>query len=1184
MKTDPVLAPHEITARLGAENPREHAWVMANAGSGKTTLLAHRVLRVLLAGTPPDRLLCVTFTKAAAAEMQKRIFDRLARWTQLDDEALCADLRALQGLPATAAIAPHLLYVARTLFAHAIETPGGLKVQTIHAFAERVLHACPIEAGLPVDFSVIDDTLAAQLQLEARKAVVFSALDTPASALGMAFATLGEGESMARFTQIVADALRALATLVHREGALPPPEALAQDYARFFGVPDSETEVKILEDRRAAIHAHAPGTDQLNEIAAFILAQKAPSNTQKELAITLAEIARLRASEDNQHAYQGQLSPLMPPAAQDWTKRYGGLFYTQKGEFLKKSFFVKDVQKAFPELSETETALKEQLAALDARRRAFRAYTRSLAVSVFAQAIHTDYTRRKKLRGAFDFDDLIAKLRLLLADGQVNWVQFKLDAAIDHILVDEAQDTTAQMWDIIRTLSDEFFAGEGRSQRTRTLFVVGDEKQSIYSFQGADPAVFEQTRDYFGAKAPLPNAIAKPVELVSSFRASADVLAFVDKVFATPERREGLGARGAAVHHLAARGNYPGYVEIWDAERPEPASQETESQEPASQEPESQEPESQEPESPEAPRIPRPPIVLADRIADQITGWLKQGERHLESGALVQASDILVLVRKRGAFSRAILRALRHRAVPVSGADRLKLQTEPVIDDLLGLAEAVLCPRDDLALACALKSPLFGLDDPALEALARYREATLWQALAADKQYTAFAHILAQWAQQARSSGPFAFFAQILSAPAPQDATKTARKALLERLGPDAGDPLDAFLLAAQEAEREGVSSLLAFVHQQRAREDEIKRELAEGDTGVRVMTVHGAKGLEAKIVFLVDLAGGNAAETPVMVQREATGVARLLFAGKRADEPPVLARLREENEHKERRENRRLFYVGMTRASDRLYLCGLRGKRTKAEIASGVESMPEDPMRLSWLQMAQVALADHPVETVETRHGLRKLRRLRSALPASEPHRQKSAPTTPAPPLPDWVHTPYIEAKTPYTAPIRASEQALFGHESRRRGRAVHSLYEKLPDAAPHDRMRLGEVMLRTALPDLSQAQRHALVAGVVDTLAKPDLSELFAHGQAEVAIAGLIPQENGGMAYASGRIDRLLVTKERVLAVDFKTMRSAGPMPEAFVQQMRFYTRLLQQLYPNHAIAGAILFTHTGELVEVV
>lgn len=1158
MISKPILPDDEKAIRIEATSPGVDAWVSANAGSGKTSILRNRVIRLLLDGVAPDRILCLTFTKAAAAEMQGRIFEELAHWVTLDDVALCRKIAELISVSTDrVTIDPRQLTLARTLFARAIEAPGGLKIQTIHAFAERVLHLFPLEAGVPLDFSVLSEADSLAMRNGARQAVIEAAIRDDASPLGKAFSEILGATGMDGFARALDAALKVLSGLAMRGEA--PPDAATREaaYRRTLGVPKGETGEKIEADFASA--AHSAGV--LSEAAETIRTQKKLSDAQSKLAADFEAVAQLRASDA------------------DWVPAYLKLFLTGEGE-PRKSVFVAAIKKANPEFEAIEVDAKEACRTYLDRKRALNAFTRSLALLIFAEAVLARFTAAKRADNALDFDDLIAALRRLLLSGQSSWIMLKLDAAIEHVLVDEAQDTTREMWDIVRGLTEEFFAGEGKARRDRSIFVVGDEKQSIFSFQGADPTVFEESRRYFARKSLRPKHIVKPVALQYSFRSSSDILDAVDAVFAAPEQREGLTAESGEIRHIAAKGNFPGLVEIWPLERPT----------------------AEEDAPPGAPRDAA--VKLAARIADEIAGWLRSGQRHLADGRRIEPGDIVILVRSRGRFFSAMLRALKIRKIPVSGADRLKLQDELVIRDLLVIAEAVLLTDDDLALATALRTPLFALSETTLERLARHRKGSLWDAVQADgaPDVLPLAAALARLYDMATRISPFEFFATLLHEPAPGMAGLNGRQAFLTRLGLDAADPIDAFLSEALSFTGNEPGALLLFVLAQRERESVIKRDLEQGSNRVRVMTVHGAKGLEGRIVFLGDTVGKpeSAKEATAILLRDEGEQPLIGWGGTRDEEPEPMRLVRRAERRKLLAEYRRLLYVGMTRAADRLYVSGYTKKPSKAELTAGVEKAPpDDVMEWSWYELMRAGLADFPrmtdlADTAGEPDAItgapRTIRRLNSVVAAAKGSDPDRAAPEAEPGLPAWLLRTVPATPLP-TPPIRPSKARFMpvegpapgedsGAFARQRGIVLHRLYESLPGVEATRRSMVGRALLTRLAPEVSNETADAMIGGVIDVLDSVDGQRIFGStSRAEVAVSGEITLPDGSKRPIAGRIDRLIVTAGAIEIVDLKTGKPRdAAKDQSITRQMALYRAVLQAIYPDRPVTATVLWTETG------
>ncbi|HZP19393.1 MAG TPA: double-strand break repair helicase AddA [Bauldia sp.] len=1136
-------------AQADASNPRASAWVSANAGSGKTFVLAQRVVRLLLAGTDPARILCLTFTRAAAAEMAKRVFARLAEWTRLDDDELGKEIEAIEGRRA----GPRELAEARRLFARALETPGGLKVQTIHAFCERLLHQFPFEGNVPGHFEMLDEQNQTALAVEARKATIAKAAADRGGLLGEALA-----EVLAHTSDFGMEL--AIAELVRK-----------RDRLRTWIVASDGLD-RAIEDLRGELGVQPGETPETVEAAIL-----------GESLFLGGELAKLHrhlcegGPKDQQAAKR--LGPCVELAEPE--RRIASyLDFWMTGEKLRVAdkIVTKAIKQRWPGLDEMLEREAARLEALLEHRLAVRCLASTAALLRLADAAIGEYERRKRLRGALDFEDLIVKTANLLSRADAAaWVHYKLDRGIDHILVDEAQDTSPRQWQVVKALVEEFFAGRGASEATRTLFAVGDEKQSIFSFQGAVPARFAQVRGELGRQARAAGLGWTEPQLHLSFRSVPPILAAVDKVFGRPPAYAGLSSDGTATMHSASRRAEPGRLILWP--QFEPPSRDV----------------------PEDWRLPldylsekSPEAKLADRIARTIGGWLSGKEKIDATGKPVRAGSILVLSRNRGAQSDAINRALKSRGIPIAGADRIAVAEHIAVKDLMALGRVMLLPEDDLSLAAVLRSPLIGIGEDDLFAVAHDRPHTLWDALgrAAVEKGGIFAEArgkLDRWRKIADYLDPHAFFARILS--------EGGRKAIKARLGAEADDVLDEFLAEALSFESANVPSLEGFLAFLVAADTEIRRDTDTLRDEVRVMTVHGAKGLEADIVFLVDTGAAptHPSHDPKILSlrddRDGSVSPLVWMRSNRSMPAPVRQRIDDLRELA-RQEYRRLLYVAMTRARDRLYVCGTRKDRATDD-AGG------------WYALIRDALADEltPVETpegaaLEWRRAERK-----EARPGKEQTDLKLPPV-----LPGWLSTP---PPPPPLSPKRITPSALSlaeedetpafvrrgsylartaNPESRAaldRGRLVHRLLQSLPELAPEARAAVGERYLAAVAQGWNDGDRRALLAEVTAILADARFAPVFAPGsRAEVDVAGLVALDGGERALA-GRIDRLAVTKGGVLIVDYKTNRPAPvrleDAPAAYLAQLALYQAVLARLYPDLPVRAAILWTDIPALMEI-
>ena len=1130
----PVLDDPQRTAA----DPAISAFVTANAGSGKTKTLIDRVARLLLAGVDPEKVLCVTYTKAAAAEMQRRLFGRLGDWSVMEDESLIGRLTELEG---PRDFDGRRLSEARALFARALETPGGLKIQTIHAFCEKLLRRFPLEAGVSPGFRVMDDAAAGAIADAARKGVARRAL-------------IGQGgiaEAYARFSVKLDFAAFQSMFLGF--------EARRAALAAFFALHGGEAGAQAWVWDACGL---SPGSDP------EALEADALAKLDRNLWRAAADVLMAGGVSDQKCA-----AKLSAVASDDHATLAAALdvLFTEKGEGTPAAWVLKTSGlKGREDLRQALLDEQDRLAIARERIRGARVAADTVDALLLAQAYLTSYRIEKASAGALDFADLIEKTKALLASKPAAaWVLYKLDGGIDHILVDEAQDTAPDQWDIVRALTGEFFSGAGAAGRERplprSLFVVGDDKQSIYSFQGADPARLHLETERYLAEIEAAELAGRRVPLTSSWRSTVEVLKFVDAVFTA-----GVPPGVAALAHVPMRVDHKGCVDLWPLEREVRGEERDAWTAPLDLEAEGS-----------ATRR------LARNIACEIEALVERGDAVFDKDQGVwrpaTPGDVLILVRKRGGLFEEILRALKHAEIPVAGADRLALSEHIVFDDLLALARFALFPADDLTLAALLRSPFCDVDDESLYRLARNRPGSLWQALQdrADEtpEWRGAADFLSTLIAQARERRPFELYSRVLGL---RDAAgRSMRGRLLRRLGREAEDALDEFLAQVLAAEGRGVHDLESLAAALAGLNITVKRELEAGRDEVRVMTAHGAKGLEAPIVFLPETTTTAGARGSPLMETEDGGF--LWCASQKADCEASKA-ARELRVRKETEESLRLLYVALTRARERLVLCGRIAANRKeetlkgwwAQIRTGFEHAGITP------HLRQVACGD----VQATRYGPDPLTAPRAGAPAAR------IAATPA-----WAgQDAGAEAFGRYASPSDLGEggrapapsplTAVGGLGRFRRGDLIHRLLQVLPDLPPGG-WADGARALLACERDLSDAQRAEMTAAALSVLQDPRFAEVFGPGsRAEVAIAGSAAALPSGLKI-SGRIDRLVVLPDRVLVADFKTNRPSPARVEdtdpAYLRQMAIYSAVLAEVFPGRAVEAALVWTDGPKLMPI-
>ena len=1147
-----VKAPRPIPSAVRAtqaraSDPSSSAFVSANAGSGKTHVLVQRVIRLLLGNVPPEKILCITFTKAAAANMAERVFSTLGHWVTLDDDALDDAIRDV-GLAHPGA---KLRLRARELFACALETPGGLKVQTIHALCTRLLQQFPFEANVPARFAVLDERDQTEMMERANLAVFLDAARDPDSAAGRALNIAMASAADVTFKDVIREACLSRDHFMSWTDNAGSAEAAAAQVSAALGV-DADDHI---EDVESAI-IDGPNLPRSQWVGAAALLEVSSSADQKQAA-------KLREALTSSGATQ--------------VNDYLDVFLTD-GE-PRKSLVTKKFADKNPALALAFEQEALRIGPLIERRRAVTTRDRSQALLYIATAAAANYRREKQERGLLDFDDLIDKTLAMLDGGASGWVHYKLDRGVDHVLIDEAQDTSPRQWDIVTHIISEFTSGAGaRDGVVRTVFAVGDEKQSIFSFQGAAPHEFDSRRRLLKKKFEDAGLKFDPLSFTTSFRSGPAILQSVDHVFRDETIYKSIHAadNGYPVHH-SLEDSGPGVIDLWELQLPD-GKQDLEGW-----------------RAPfDAVSETSPEVKLAKRIQAEVKSLIAGGTMTGRLGARrpLRCGDILVLVRRRGNAFDAVIQALKHADIPVAGADRLKLTEHIAIIDLMNLADALLLPQDDLALAVALKSPLFGLDDDDLFQLAWQRKGSLRRALSdhasASGKFSDALRRIEACERRVTIETPFAFYAWLLGGDG-------GRARILKRLGHEATDALDEFLELALAYERKAAASLQGFMAWLRAADTEVKRDMEITRNEVRVMTVHGAKGLEAPVVFLVDtttspsdtqrlrlihLPQGNAAPN-------AHGVT--IWAGRKAEDPVGVAAARQAMLDDTEDEYRRLLYVAMTRAADRLVIGGcMPGNRNAIR-------------PLSWYDLIDKGLRNSGLKVEEFENAGGKAKRYSRPEDAAVAATVVAAPAIAAPTaLPSWLRT-----SAPPEAPadnllrpsdpgedeghrVRTAESIHERARALQRGTLVHRLLQSLPEVEAARRVEAATRYLARNAADWTEADRAALAGSVLDLIADARFAEVFAPGsRAEVSIVGRLARQGQPPALVSGQIDRLVVTPAEVLIVDFKTNHApptqAAEAPAAYVRQLALYRAVLGKLYPDRPVRAALLWTETPELMEI-
>lgn len=1098
-----------------AANPVKSVWVEASAGTGKTKVLSDRVLRLLLNGVSPNRLLCLTYTKAAAVEMNTRISERLSQWSIMAENKLEKELYALLGDEIrSSSELQRYKQTARTLFAILLDTPGGVKIQTIHSFCQEILKRFPLEAGVSPYFEVLDDNTAAEALEQIQKSMLENAEHSTGGSVKEALQYLTKNVSEFTFPKVMKTITVNRAKLGKMLRQYGGNQAYNNVLAQKLGINPQQTQEDLLKE--------------------FM--------QETDIEKRRSDAAALRRGKKNDNKKADKLEAMLqngfrPEDYPDYRQ-----IYLNKDGSAPEKIASKDALAADAGLESRMREEIERLQEFADKCCKARLYASTSAVLTIAGELTEEYNAFKRQTASLDYEDLIILTRDLLANASVaSWVLFKLDGGLEHILIDEAQDTSPNQWDIIKSLSSEFFAGKGVGEKKRTVFAVGDRKQSIYSFQGADPEKFDTMSEYFSSAA----ADFEKINLSVSFRSSAAVLDTVNQLFAKPEVSKGVVAPDEKVQHIPYRAGEFGKVEIWPPLIADKKTKEEEAWLPPV----------------EMSREVSVKTKMAQAIARKIQQMVTESRKTAKP---LRYSDFMVLVQKRKNFVDEFIRACKDIGVNINGADKLRLSDQIAVQDLISLGKFLLLPNDDLSLAEVLKSPLFGLTDDDLMTLCCNRgKAPLWSKLGDNPKYRETYRQLQSLFEMLDYIRPYELYNYVLT-------KMNGRYKYTERMGIEVEDSLDEFINLTLDYEKEHIPTLQGFIGWISRSTVDIKRETEQKDSdAVRLMTVHGSKGLQAPIVFLPDT---------VRVKRVKSEQA-LLWDGDIAYYPlnkscydATCERIKKRNEDKSFEEYRRLLYVALTRAEDRLFICG----------SSNNEKIDEQ----SWYSLCQKCLQENGVpeddilinevpEVIEKKSGKKRNEETKEM---PQPESWMAEEIEQESPL----AKPYTPSKPEDEEEADSSSPLAEDGDFYRRGTLIHRLLQFLPQASEEQENVIDEFLRKNAA-DFSPAQQFQIKKEVLALLKNPEFSDIFGCcSQAEVPVIG----EVGGKII-SAQIDRLVLLPHKIMIVDFKTNRPAArtleQVPVAYISQLNNYAELLKRIYPQKDVESYILWTNEARLMRV-
>jgi len=1099
-----------------ASSPEASTWLSANAGSGKTKVLTDRVARLLLDNVSPQRILCLTYTKAAANEMQNRLFARLGKWSMMSDIRLTENLQLL-GL-SQSKITKEKLSIARRLFAQAIETPGGLKIQTIHSFCSSLLRRFSLEAQVSPSFSEMDDRMGKNLRSE-----VLEEMAENNTALLKQFISYFSGQN-------IDDILKEI--IKYKEYFINVSDL--KRVKKDFNIPE---QIEELSDTVNILFQDGE-YEWLHDSINILMEQ---SQSMRDLAKRLSRI------------------DFKKPQLADVDLIFDCFLFRKDGLHLPDAKH-KSVPTAKAKIALGDRLLQFQnFMTLAANTRDMQlkilGFKKTSALHNFSKLFIDKIETRKALKSWLDFDDLIIKTIALLKNSSfASYILYLLDGGIDHILIDEAQDNSPKQWEVIRLLAEDFTSGKSaRNNTCRTIFAVGDKKQSIYSFQGADPTSFDRMRNHFQNSMHLIGQELQPLSLLHSFRSSKPILELVDATFPISF----LDTTDCEPSHIAFKEHLPGRVDLWDWIETNKDSYDTKWYDPI-----------------DTIGNEHHNVLLANKIANKIqeqilNGTISQTVDHGTSAENsvrnIKPGDFLILVQTRSTLFYELIRSCKKLNLPIAGADRLDITADLAVKDLISVLSFLTTPEDDLALAEVLRSPLCGLTENDLFNLANDRKGLyLYETLRAKRD--AFPNVyemLYDLRDQVDYLRPYELLERIFT-------RHNGRRNLIARLGLEVEDILDVFLDQAIAYEKTEVPSITGFVSWVSDNSSTIKRQFDSGTNKIRIMTIHGAKGLEAPIVILPDTGPiRNIISDELIINNDYP-----IWRQKSAEMPTTHKELIDKIKNHQISEKMRLLYVSITRAESWLIICG-----------SGTLPQPEKPC---WYQLIESGLSKLNSELNTTDTGQRvSFLDWPDEVKREEPSQQNIELE-----VPKWLKTPapadlkFQNAITPSALELNklleTSNSYHSTHQQLTRGTALHLLLEHLPAEPKVSRNDRARQLLST----LDSITVEELISKVEKILCNPDFSYIFDKNSfSEISLSAKLETLNGQKVI--GKIDRLIVNENRILAVDFKSNvvvpKNLNEVPIALIAQMGAYQESLRAIFPNKEIQTAILWTENEFLQEL-
>ncbi len=1063
--------------QLKASDPNISVWTMASAGTGKTKVLIDRLMKLLVRGANPQKILCLTFTKAAANEIKLRINQEIERWSKSDDDELQLMLKNLFGFDPK----KQFLSKAKNLLPELFKSPEPIKICTIHAFCQYVLKKFPIEAGISPTFKIIDELLMHQVLEKLKKELFF--------------------------------------------------EKSCKNAIKYFAQNFHETTIDEI------LHEIISGkflslTDSFSDAQTYkgYLSQKIgiPMNNTEDIVqsyvlnIPIKEQISLKSENSKDAEIINSINAYLSLSLKEKIRRWRNLnaIFLNTDQNKRVSILSKKTKDQNPHLAELLKEWQINFANLIKEIANNTALNASCYLYEIAESLLAKYQSFKVQNEYLDYEDLVFFTNKLLSKSiDKDWVLYKLDGGIDHILVDEAQDTSASQWHVIQNLISDFFSGQSR-QDDRTIFVVGDEKQSIYSFQGADIKALQNTKYLISSGMKNANKDYKNVQLTNCYRSTQVVVDFIQKSL------NQSSANFKVPDVKSMRPTSLGRVELWPmlpqlgqkkgAFWPAPTQIHTH----------------------EATKV-----QVSRIIASYVKNLLSKKIILPSTKAAIKESDITILVQRRNAFTDLLIDSLRKEGLSVCGLDRIKLQSNLSILDVIAIAKFVLLPSDNLNCAIVLKSPLFNLKENELHEIVFGK--TIWNNLCSSTNpvhkeiFSKMQDILKLYADYSVSD----FFFLLLDC-------LGLRTLLLEANCKSDDQVIDEFLQVTKRFESEIGGNLYNFVDWFENNELQVKRDpLSEG--GIKIMTVHAAKGLESSVVILPNAISLNINENRICWIEDDC----VLFLPR--DKSDLITSYKALEEEKSYQEYLRLMYVALSRCKDYLIICS--------------DSSHKEAHKSSWYSIASNAIMQLGVsiksELLEQLGLKGNIWVLQSQdFEICKKNEELLAPKTKESLITQkWSQgSPSATALSQIASPPLEEEDsaALYGS-------IVHKLLEESANGELPQ-----EIFNHPLLFRLSLEERTKTISRL-----KNLFSTDFWQGLFNDKVYTEVPffDHKNDQSFV-GRIDLLAVSEFEVRIVDYKTdafvPKSEKDIPTKYLEQMHRYKTAISKIYPNQKISAFILW----------